>query len=106
MTFETFARDWLATYPTAKGLKRSTVEGYKNIVNGHLVPALGSLKLEAITTERLEQYVATKRAKGLAARTLNRHLNLLSAMLSTAQRRSLVRSNPVSSVDRPREPRR
>src|SRR5205085_1476872 len=80
--------------------------GYTNIIDAHLVPGLGSLKLEAIDVDRLEQYVTAQRAKGLAPRTLNRHLNLLNTMFTTAQRRSLVRSNPVPSVDRPREPRR
>lgn len=105
-TFATFARGWLLTYPEAKGLKRSTREGYEQIVEGHLIPALGTLKLEAMTVERVEQYVAGKRKAGLAPRTLNRHLNLLNALLTAAQRRSLLRANPIPSVDRPREPRR
>src|SRR5439155_26595217 len=39
--FETFAREWLDTYPTTKDLKRSTTEGYTSIVEGHLIPELG-----------------------------------------------------------------
>jgi len=106
VTFATFARDWLATYPTARALKRSTVESYRQIIERHLVPALGSLKLDAVDVQRVEAYVAAKRKAGYSPRTLNRHLNLLSALLTAALRRSLVRSNPIPSVDRPREPRR
>jgi hypothetical protein len=73
-TFETFAREWLDTYPEANSLKRSTVDGYTTIVEAHLIPALGPAKLDAIGVERLERYVADKRRQGLAPRTVNRHL--------------------------------
>jgi integrase len=107
-TFETFAREWLDTYPQANGLKRSTVDGYTTIVEAHLIPALGPAKLDAIGVERLERYVADKRRQGLAARTVNRHLNLLNSLFASALKRRppLVRANPVPDVDRPREPRR
>src|SRR5438876_48698 len=36
--FEAFAREWLASYPDAKDLKRSTRQGYESIVELHLIP--------------------------------------------------------------------
>src|SRR5207244_1367163 len=38
--------------------------------------------------------------------TINRHLNLLSLLCSSALKRGLIQENPVALVDRPREPRR
>src|SRR5215218_6630534 len=61
--------------------------------------------LEAIGLKELDRYLARK-SKRLQPRTVNRHLNLLHALFKAAQGRELVRSNPVSAVDRPREPRR
>jgi integrase len=104
--FDTFTAEWLATVPAAKGLKRSTREGYAGIINGHLNPAFGALKLESIDVGKVEAYVAAKRRAGFAPRTINRHLNLLHLLFGAAVRRQLVRSNPVVNVDRPREPRR
>jgi integrase len=106
ITFATFAREWQDTYPDTKDLKRSTREGYDGIINGHLIPAFGTVKLAAIDTGRLNRYVTGKRREGLAPRTVNRHLNLLHSLFKAAEGRGLVRSNPVSAVDRPREPRR
>jgi integrase len=106
VTFASYADEWLDAYPAAKSLKRSTVSGYKLIINTHLSRALGQLKLEALTPERIERYVADKRREGLAPRTLNRHLNLLNLLLSSALKRGLIRTNPIAFVDRPREPRR
>jgi integrase len=105
-TFETFAREWLASYPDAKGLKRSTRDSYETIVERHLVPALGSRKLEAIDVRMLEDYVAGKRRADFAPRSINRQLNLLHAILEAARKRGLLRANVVELVDRLREPRR
>jgi integrase len=104
--FETFAREWLGTYPDAKDLKRSTREGYESIVENHLTPAFGRLQLAAVDVGKLDAYVARKRREGLAPRTINRHLNLAHALFQAAEGRGLVRSNPVGAVERPREPRR
>jgi integrase len=105
-TFETFAREWLGSYPNAKNLKHSTRGSYETIVDKHLVPEFGSRKLEAISVGHLEDYVARKRRNGLAPRSISRHLNLLHLILDAARKRGLVRTNPVADVDRPREPRR
>ena len=104
ITFAAFAREWLESYPDSKDLKRSTREGYESIIDNHLIPELGTLKLAAIDTRQLERYLDRK--QGLAPRTRNRHLNLLHSVFKAAERRGLVRSNPVSAVERPREPRR
>lgn len=106
VAFERFAREWVATYPAAKGLKRSTREGYAAVVENHLIPEFGRVKLEALDSRKVEDYVAAKRRAGFAPRTVNRHLNLLHQILASAERRALVRANAVSHVDRPREPRR
>src|SRR6266851_1037911 len=36
--FESFASQWVERYVTAKGLKRSTSDGYKSILRVHLIP--------------------------------------------------------------------
>jgi integrase len=106
LTFARFADEWIADYPDRKGLKRSTRESYETIIERHLKPALGHLRLEVVDVGQVERYLAAKRREGLRPRTLNRQLNLLNLIMSAAVRRQLVRMNPVTSVDRPREPRR
>jgi integrase len=106
LTLSLFADEWLATYPDAKGLKRSTRESYESLIERHFKPALGHLRLESLDVGHVEQYLAAKRRDRLQPRTLNRHLNLLNLIMSAAVRRQLVRVNPVTAVDRPREPRR
>jgi hypothetical protein len=106
VTFPTFAREWLDTYPDTKDLKRSTRQSYESIIEGHLIPAFDRLQIAAIGVPELDRYLVRKRRAGFAPGTLNRHLNLLHALFKAAEGRGLIRSNPVSAVDRAREPRR
>ena len=106
VTFGTFAKRWVDEHAEARGLKRSTRDGYKAILEQHLELELGALKLAAVDVDQLERYVARKKREGLQPRTINRHLNVLSALFKAAHRRGLVAGNPVALVERPREPRR
>jgi integrase len=105
VSFRSFSAEWIDEYPDAQALKRSTRAGYRSIIENHLQPAFERLKLEQIDTKKVQEYVTSKRRAGLAPRTINRHLNLLHKLLDTALRRQLIRTNPVASVERPREPR-
>lgn len=106
VTFASFADEWLATYPEAEGLKRSTRGSYTTLIENHLKPELGHLRLEQVDFGRVESYLAAKRREGLQPRTLNRQLNLLNSIMAAAVSRKLVAVNPVTGIHRPREPRR
>jgi integrase len=103
VSFTSFAREWLASYPQAKGLKRSTIETYKAIVETHLIPAFGSLRLGDVYAERIDRYVVGKRRAELCGRTVNRHLNVLSLILKSAVKRRLITASPMAFVERPKE---
>ena len=76
-SFEAFAREWIKSYPDAKGLKRSTRRGYEQIVENHLIPTFGTLAPQAVTVDRIERFLADRRKQSLSAATLNRILNVL-----------------------------
>lgn len=105
-TFASFAQTWLDTYPTRKRLKTSTVEGYRQIIEKHLIPSFGPRKVSAIDIDDIEGYIARK-SKTLGPRTINRHLNVLSGLFNAAIKRRppLAQTNPVLLVERPDEPR-
>jgi integrase len=105
VTFSSFVEDWLADYPLRKRLKRSTIEGYEAIIATHLIPAFGALALNEVDVDRIGRYISSKIRAGLAGRTVNRHLNVLSLILGTAAKPQwrLIPANPVAFIDRPRE---
>jgi integrase len=105
-TFTTLAEEWLADYPVAKELKRSTRRAYEVIVRTHLIDAFGTLLVGEIDVERIERYLAAKAEAGYSSGSRNRQLNVLSLIMRAAVRRHLIATNPVALVDRPREKRR
>ncbi|MCD7838377.1 MAG: site-specific integrase [Clostridiales bacterium] len=92
---------WLETYMKTT-LKRSTYNSYASYAKNHFKPALGSIRLEDLTTRTLQQFYNYKiETEHLSHKTI-RNLNLyLHKALSQAQREGIIFSNPASGVNIP-----
>lgn len=84
--------DWLA-YALA-GRAESTKENRKIMVETHIKPFLGARKLQELTAEEVDKWLAD-RAKVLSTSTLQRVRALLSQVISRAQARDKVKRNVV-----------
>jgi len=104
VTFDEFAKRFLAMHPQARHLKRSTRDVYESNLRCHLLPALRRFLLTDLEArpEILDRYIAQKAGEGLAPKTIHNHLQLLSVMFVRAVAWRLIRSNPLMYVDRPR----
>ncbi len=102
-TFADFADRFIRDYLPGRNLKRSTTENYRYILDGHLLPFFGDQTLSELEArpELINAYVALKAQSGLSTKTIQNHLLLLNVMLRRAVVWRLIRSNPVSSIDRP-----
>jgi integrase len=98
MTVREYLNEWVeqAVKPPAK--RQSTYDHYKQIIAGHLIPALGDLKVQQLRPGHLERYFAEKSAK-LAPATLMVHQAILHRALRSAVRHSLVPRNVAALVD-------
>ncbi len=105
LTFTAFALRWADEYPEAKGLRRTTCADYRRMVEKHLIPALGSLKLAEITTGDIDAYVAAKRKGGFGPQTLGLHLTRIGSILDSARKQGLVSVNVAKDAERPKVPR-
>ena len=86
-------------------LELSTTGGYRSIVETHLKPGIGHVRLTDLDVSHLERYVASMLRAGAASRTCNRHLNVVHGILKMARRQRIVRENVADLVERPPEPR-
>ena len=104
LTFAAFAERWLDEYLPGRQLKQTTTDGYRQTLNRHLLPALGSYTLERLEREPqlLDHYLTQKTQQGLSPKTITNQLLLLQVMLKAAVRWRLIRHNPVRDIDRPR----
>jgi integrase len=103
VTFGDFADRFIRDYLPGRKLKQSTIENYSYMLDGHLLPFFGDHPLAELEArpELIDAYIAIKAQSGFSAKTIQNQLLLLNVMLHRAVVWRLMRSNPVSSIDRP-----
>jgi len=104
LTFDAFTKRFQEEYLPGRNLKPTTLENYRYILDGHLLPHFGRRKLADLEAEPelIDSYISQKAQQGLSPKTIHNHLLLLNLMLRRATVWRLIRTNPVASIDRPR----
>jgi integrase len=100
--FGDFAGDWIETYPQAANLRPTTINDYRKILRGHLIPSFGAMLLTDLTTRRVKEYVAALLRSGRKPNTARNHINLLHSIMEAAVEDKLISENPVSRACRPK----
>jgi integrase len=118
LTLREAGERYLAHIEARRNLKRATLQDYWLYLRRHLTgpqsptrrgtrpvrsePFFEDRRLASITKADVNRYVDAKTAEGLAPRTLDAHLTLLSAVCRYAVEQAWATSNPVVAVERPR----
>ncbi len=80
----------------------TTVYAYQNIIDKHIVPALGAIPLQKLMPNQLQKYYADKMSSGLTSNTVRKHHDLLNAALKLAVRQGVLLTNPAEKVETPK----
>ncbi len=88
-TLRQYATGWLARSST----RVKTRHRYRELIELHVLPALGHLRLAGLEAQHVNGLLQTKRAEGLAARTCNHIRAVLRTCLNEAVRENLVGRN-------------
>lgn len=91
--FENYAMEWLASYVRANN-KPSVQRSKRTILDNHLLPHFGKLRLDDVTPRKVERYKAQKLEEGLSAKTVNNQLAVLRRMLVCAHDDELLEKVP------------
>lgn len=83
-------------------VKRRTYESYRCIINRHIIPTLGSIKLTEIVPRQVQSFYGDKLAAGLSAKTVTNIHTTLHRSLKLAVDWELVSRNVCDSVSVPR----
>ena len=107
MTVAELLQQWLEHVSQNRASR--TYEGYKQIVERHLVPAFGSLRLAKLRASHIQGYLSraieSGRLKGegkLSCTTVHHHYAALHAALEYSVRMQLLAVNPAASAEAPR----
>lgn len=92
VTVEEAGKLWIAT-ARAAGLERSSIEDYERTLRLHIVPFIGTWRLNTLTTARLRAFEDDLRNAGRSASMTKRVLTSLGTLLADAQERGLVVRN-------------
>ena len=108
LTVREFLTQWFQDYVKTNA-RAATAEGYKIIVERHLIPSLGGIALAQLQPSHIQGYYARALREGrcdgkggLAARTVVHHHRVLREALSHAVKWGLVGRNVADAVDPPR----
>lgn len=112
-TLGEYLKKWLDTYGK-QNLAASTLESYENIVNKHLIPALGGIPLQKLLPAHLQDYyskalkegrIDSKKSMGraLSPTTVLFHHRVLREALDHALKSGLISRNVADAVKPPRK---
>jgi integrase len=97
VTFADAAAEYLRYVEHDRERKPSMVRGYRSAIEAHLLPAFGSLPIEAATTEEIERWIA---GFGESIRTRNKLLIELHGILGRARRVYGLPGNAAADVEK------
>jgi integrase len=92
------AAEYLRYIEHDRGRKPSTVQGYRWIVDAWIVPSLGELRLEDVTSAQVEAWLAGLERK---PSTRRKALVLLHGIFQRARKVHGLPGNPVADVEKP-----
>ena len=99
---------WQAEYLGA--VKLATISSYEATIKNHIKPCLGSIKLESLTTQDIQEFY-NARHKGdetrnpLSPKTIKNIHGVLHKALQQAMLNGLIRNNPADPCALPRRPK-
>jgi integrase len=98
LTLGQYAAQWLESYAKLN-CKESTYVRYAGVIRNHLIPALGSTRLNALTRDTIKQFLVAKR-QGLTPSSVRNILTPLREMLRHAVEDEVIAQNPATQVGR------
>lgn len=91
---------WLTEIKAHDGTRPSTLRRYREVVDGHLVPVLGKVRLDKLAPLDVERLLSARRHR-VAPATLVKIHAVLRVALADAERRDLIPRNVARSVRAP-----
>lgn len=99
VTLEGWLRKYLTVYCTH--LEQTTMDGYKNYIYNHIIPAIGKKKIGELKPLHIQQYYNQEREKGFKYTTIRQQHAILRRAFKKAIGDGLMAKNPCDAVDAP-----
>ena len=98
-TFREYSEMWLRVYKKPPKVRESSYLIYQSCLNTHLIPFFGGMKLRDIKPLHVQMFLSS--LSGFSRSTQSRCVQMLRAILLSAEDNGLIVRSPVRSNDRP-----
>jgi len=104
LTFAALAQEWFEHGQLERDWSHNTIADYRSVLNAHLLPAFGQLRVESISPPKVERWRnELLREHGLSRRNANKIHAVLHAVLERAVEHHSLQENPARHVRKLRE---
>ena len=90
-TVSEFIQRWLSNKKSE--LKETTYSNYVNVCNKHLIPKLGSTRIQKLTTAKINDYFTACIKEGLSQVSLRKHKSMIHDVLELAINENVIGAN-------------
>ena len=104
-TLAEFAKTWWNNYVIARPLARHTQLAYASMLDVHIIPSIGDLRLPDVTAETIWQLKAEMAKNAVGDAATRKTLVVLQSMLQRAVEWKRIDSNPAKLVKKPSQTR-
>lgn len=101
ITLADYLTYWVEDYKPMS-CEYTTLYGYKNIINKHIIPHIGKIQLKNIKVCDITTYFTELSKKGLSNNTIKKHYDLLKSALSQAVREDKIFFNIMDKIEPPK----
>lgn len=100
VSVETYLKSWLVTYKKDT-MKPSSYDRLENTVIHQIIPEIGCIQLQQLTSDDIQTLLNKLRTKGLSHSTIKKTHDCLNAVLKHAQIKEDISKNPMLLVKMP-----
>ena len=93
--------EWLSTF-CANKVKPLTLQSYQGIIKNHIIPAIGSLKLQAVKGTHIQRLYNSMTAAGLSGKTVKNVSAVLHKAFGMALKQGIIAANPCGAAELPK----
>jgi integrase len=101
LSLKAFVDAWWKPYLQRKGVKPSTRRNYDSILELHILPVFGELRIDEVVPLHVERFIQTKVESGLSGKTVRNLLLVLQAIMSLALDNDLIDRSPIRNGHKP-----
>ena len=103
---ETTMKEWIEYYMNdiiLPNREKTTVYGYLNMANNHIIPALGKIPIQKLSPQQVQKYYTMLiNEKKLSANSVRKHHDFLKTVLKMAVQQDIILRNPLERVAPPK----